>query len=274
MVGSLHSHALVVDRESTQRALDGVDFSLERGQICFVLGSNGSGKSTLLRVLAGLDRPRSGQVTLSGTPVRSMHPRARACQIAWLSQGLEAPRGIRVRELVASARYPRLGPFARLGRADRQAIDSALEAVDLVSYADRQVGRLSGGELERALLARAFAQESDVLLLDEPTAALDPVHRLAFLSHLHARVRERSSIAVVATHDLNLAAQGSDVVLLLDRGKVVAMGPPEQVFVPEHLRVLYGETFVVGSRWSEIAQMERPWVLAWDDGRPATERDI
>ncbi|MCB9890017.1 MAG: ABC transporter ATP-binding protein [Planctomycetes bacterium] len=261
---------VTVDRGTTRRALDSVAIELQAGSACFVLGANGSGKSTLLRTIAGVDRPVSGHVLVDGIALASLSPRARAREISWMSQGLVAPRRVRVFDLVASARYPHRGAFARLGTVDREIVHDALRRVDLDGYAERFAHELSGGELARALLARAFAQDTDVVLLDEPTSALDPRHKLAFARRIVEWVRGSSRIAIVATHDVNLAAQVAHRIIVLDRGRVVVNGRPDDVMTPGGLACLFGEDIVIGRRFSGLADEERPWVLAWDDGPGVT----
>ena len=267
----LEVESLVVDRGATRAAVDGVDLAITRSELVFVLGANGSGKSSLLRALAGLEKARTGQVLLDGRPVSKLSYRARAQRIAYLSQGLLAPGSMRVYELVCTARYARHGPFGRLGREDHELVRDALRAVELEDLAQRLVAQLSGGELERALLARAFAQETDFLLLDEPTLALDAKHCLGFLRRLRELVTTGGRAALVASHDLNLAAQFADRILLLERGRPLACGPPAEVLTHSKLAALYGASLVISSRWSGIAGEERPFVLAWDDAAPHSQ---
>ncbi|MCA8971653.1 MAG: ABC transporter ATP-binding protein [Planctomycetes bacterium] len=261
---------VTVDRGTTRRALDSVDLEVRAGSVCFVLGANGSGKSTLLRTIAGVDRPSSGHVLVDGVSLASLSPRTRAREISWMSQGLVAPRRVRVFDLVASARYPHRGVFARLGQRDSEIVHDAIRRVDLDGYAARFAHELSGGELARALLARAFAQDTGIVLLDEPTSALDPRHKLAFARRIAEWTRGSGRIAVVATHDVNLASQVAQQIVVLDRGRVVADGRPEDVMTPSGLACLFGEDVVIGRRFSRLADESRPWVLAWDDGSGGT----
>lgn len=255
---------MTVDRGRTKAAIQDVALTLDAGELCFVIGPNGAGKSSLLRALAALDRPRPGaEVLFDGAHLLELRTRERARLVSWMGQASSAPRGIRVRELVASARYARHGAFSRLGRPDQEAIDRAIEAVDLGALQEAAVADLSGGEFERALLARSLAQEASMMLLDEPASALDPVHRLAFARVLREQVRASRGVAIVSTHDLNLAAQCADSVVLLAEGKIRAHGPIAEVYRESELAVLYGDGLFLGRRWSEIAGEERPWVLAW-----------
>ncbi len=198
--------------------LRGVCCTIERGWTAIV-GPNGAGKSTLLRVLAGLLAPACGQVRLDGVPLAQLNARQRARRIAWLAQLGEASGELTVRETVALGRLPHTGVFGALTAADEATVDRAMAQTECAAWADRRLNALSGGERQRALLARALATEADVLLLDEPTAHLDPPHQVA-LARL-ARTLAATHTVVTVMHDLSLAL-AADRVLLVDRGGVRA----------------------------------------------------
>lgn len=222
--------------------LDGVDLTLRAGERLVVLGPNGAGKTTLLRVLAGLLSPASGRATVAGDPLRGLPRREVARRIAVVPQELAVPFPYSVREMVAMGRAPRLGALGRELAADRAAVDAAMTRLGLSGLALRAFPTLSGGEKQRVILARALAQQADVLLLDEPTAHMDLGHRVHTFDWLAEWVAERRDArgALVVTHDLWLGARFADRMILLDRGRCVADGAPAEVLTPERISAVYG----------------------------------
>jgi iron complex transport system ATP-binding protein len=227
------------------RALDGVSLELRAGELVALVGPNGSGKSTLLRVLLGADRPTSGSVTLDGSPLATITPRTRARSLTMVVEGSPTDFAVLVRELVSLGRIPFEGLLGGTSREDESAIEEAMGLTDVLALADRTIDTLSAGELQRAHLARAFAQKAPIVLLDEPTANLDPLHQLEAMALLRAFVR-RGGAAIVALHDLSLAARACDRVIVLQQGRVRADGPPVDVLTPE----LLAEVFRVRARVS------------------------
>jgi iron complex transport system ATP-binding protein len=221
------------------RVLDHVDLTVEPGRWLAVVGPNGAGKSTLLRVLAGLLR-HQGTVLLDGINIAAMSTRHRARLIGYAPQVPLLPEGVRVRDYVALGRTPHHALLSGPRDEDRRIIEDAVRRLDLVDLADRPLRTLSGGERQRAVLARALAQEPRLLLLDEPTAALDLGHAQQVLE-LVDRLRRDEGLTVVATlHDLALAGQYADRLALLSGGRVVAAGPPSAVLTAETLHRHYG----------------------------------
>lgn len=220
-------------------ALDGVTLSVEAGTLCSVLGPNGSGKSTLMKVMLGVVEVERGQVEIEGRPLRDWSRLDLAQRVAGVSQQEPISFPISVRELVAMGRYPHLGPLGIEGPDDRSAIDRALASCDVTAFEDRDVGTLSGGEFQRARIARALAQEPTALILDEPTASLDLRHQMAILELLRRSADEGLSVLLI-THDLELAARFSDRIVLLAEGRVVADGSPKEVLEEERLTDVYG----------------------------------
>jgi len=241
------------------RALAGVDFELAAGELVFVIGPNGSGKSTLLRVLAGILVPDAGVVRLSGAPLLDLAPRERARRIALVPQYLPALPEVAVADFVLSGRYARAGRWNALSIEDRRIADQALVDCDAQDIAGRGLDELSGGQRQRALVARAVAQEAPVLLVDEPTNALDPDHQIQVLD-LVARLTCAGRAVVVVTHDLNLASQYATRLVLLDEGRVVAEGACERVMRREILEPVYGTRLFYGA-WPEPGREPRPYVL-------------
>ncbi len=222
----------------SRRVLREVDVVVEPRSWIAVVGPNGAGKSTLLRAVAGLVR-HEGTVLLDGRDARRLSPRARAMQIGYAPQVPVLPDGVTVQEYVLLGRTPHRSLLAGPGARDRAVVAEALERLDLVPFTGRLLRTLSGGERQRAVLARALAQQPRLLLLDEPTAALDLGHAQQVLD-LVDRLRREDGLTVVSTlHDLALAGQYPDRVLLLADGAPQAAGPPEEVLTTAALREYY-----------------------------------
>jgi iron complex transport system ATP-binding protein len=229
----------VVVEAGGRRLVDDVSLTIEPGSWVSLLGPNGAGKTTLLRVLAGLRR-FSGTVRLGGRSLAELGRREAARQVALVPQIPILPPAMSVGDYVLLGRTPHLGVLAREGAGDRRAASDALGRLELDALAERALASLSGGELQRAVLARALAQAAPILLLDEPTTALDIGHQQQVLE-LVDELRHDHHLTVVATmHDLTLAAQYGDRVALLDDGKLLATGTASEVFTEPGLAALYG----------------------------------
>ena len=229
-----------------RRAVDGVDFALAGGEWVALVGPNGSGKSTLLRLCAGLLAPETGAVRLGDVALASLAPRERARRVALLPQFLPVLHEVRVRDFVLSGRYAHVRGHGELGARDRAVVDAALECCDAAELAERGLHELSGGQRQRVLVARALAQEADVLLVDEPTTALDPEHQIE-VCELFAELARAGRAVGVVTHDLVLASQYATRCVLLDRGRVVRDGTPETVFTRAVLEPVYGPDLHFGA---------------------------
>ncbi|HST25788.1 MAG TPA: ABC transporter ATP-binding protein [Gaiellaceae bacterium] len=223
------------------RVLDRVSGAVEAGEWVTVIGPNGAGKSTLLRAVAGLV-PRLGGVEIGGDDCAALGRRELARRIALVPQSPALPSQMTVAEYVLLGRTPHLGYFAREGSSDLEIADAALARLDLVELASRPLGTLSGGEQQRAVLARALAQQAPILLLDEPTNSLDVGRGQQALELVDALRREAGLTVLAAMHDLTLAGQYADRLLLLDRGRVVAGGPAEDVLTDALISTHYGAT--------------------------------
>lgn len=209
------------------RALRGVDFHIDRGEVVGLLGPNGSGKSTLLRILARLSDPSSGSVTLDGEPIESLDRKVTARALGYLPQSARSEWPISARETVMLGRTPFLSPLSRVSETDHAAVSEALAVTDTTHLADRSVTTLSGGERMRVMLARVLAGSPSLLLLDEPVTGLDPRHQLEAMLLLDRLARTgRGSLVVL--HDLTLAARFCHRVYVLHEGRVVAEGPPAE----------------------------------------------
>jgi iron complex transport system ATP-binding protein len=221
--------------------LDGVSLDGRSGELVAIIGPNGAGKSTLLRSLGGLLKLSSGGVTLEGRNLDQWDRYALSRAIAYLPQDRSVHWPLTVRSVVALGRLPHGGSAYHLVGENRAAVERALVAMELSSLETRPVTELSGGELARVLVARALAQEAQVLLADEPTAGLDPGHQLSLFERLKGLASQGRSI-FVALHDLSLAARFCDRVILLKNGRFLGVGVPEDVLTPDALAAAYGVT--------------------------------
>lgn len=210
------------------------------GHITSIVGGNGCGKSTLLRGLARLMKPRSGQVLLDGKSIASMPSKEVARVLGLLPQSPLAPEGITVWDLVGRGRHPHQGAFARWTDRDSQAVTSALEATGTTDLARRHVDELSGGQRQRVWIAMVLAQETDVLLLDEPTTFLDVAHQVDVLELLAELNRERRATIVMVLHDLNMAARYSHQLVAMKDGRIYAAGTPEEVVTRHTVEQVFG----------------------------------
>jgi iron complex transport system ATP-binding protein len=219
--------------------VDGLSMEVERGEWVSILGPNGAGKTTLPRVLAGTIQFR-GEASIDGHRVGRLRRREVARLVALVPQTPVVPSAMTVGEYVLLGRTPHLSPLAQEGSEDRAAAAAALTRLDLETFKDRELGSLSGGELQRAVIARALSQAAPILLLDEPTTALDIGHQQQVLELVDRLRREEGLTVVAALHDLTLAAQYGDRIVLVDAGRIVAEGRAAEVLTAERLEALYG----------------------------------
>ncbi len=210
--------------------LSGVSVTLERGELVAVLGPNGAGKSTLLRTLAGMLPPLAGSVELAGRRLEALSARQLARSVGVVLPERATPGMVSAYDLVALGRYPHTGWWGRLRPGDGEVVDRAMAAVGVANLAGREVAALSDGERQKVMIARALAQEPEVLVLDEPTAFLDLPGRVAVMTLLGTLARRTGAGAVViSTHDLDLALRTADRVWLLDRGGGLRSGTPREL---------------------------------------------
>ncbi len=223
-----------------------VDLTLHAGELVCVLGPNGAGKTTLVRVASGLLIPSVGKVELLGIDLGSLTRSEIARSLAVVEQQQELAMGFTVREVVTMGRSPHQGAWMRPSAADDAVIASALERCDLERLAARPAHALSGGEQKRVAIARALAQEPKVLLLDEPGAFLDVRHQLDLYELLASEVKERELACLVVMHDLNVAAQFADRIVLMKDGGVVASGTIEEVMTWQTLKTTFDADLYCG----------------------------
>jgi iron complex transport system ATP-binding protein len=226
-------------RRGGRAVLNQVSVRFEPGALVAVVGANGAGKSTLLSVLAGLVQPNGGDVTLDGRPLQALDKKALARRRAYLPQSPRAEWPIPVGRLVALGLTPELPVFGDLPSELKPRLDQAIADADLETHRDQPATTLSGGELARAMLARALVGRPEILIADEPLAGLDPRHALDSLSRLRA-VARAGGVVVAAVHDLTLAARFADRILALHEGSLAVDGTPRQVLTPATLRHVFG----------------------------------
>ncbi len=232
-------------RYGANTALSGLDADIGAGEVVAVLGENGSGKSSLLKVLARVLPASGGEIVFDGRPLDAIPRRETARRIAYVPQTVDLVFPIRSLDLVLQGRAPHGRGFVAETPEDRRRALEAMRACDVEALADRDAAALSGGERRRVFLARALAQEAEVWLLDEPTAGLDPRHRLEYLETLWRVHGERRTTVLLVTHEIGLAADLASRVLLLKAGRTVAQGSREDVLTPENLSRAFGVRFEV-----------------------------
>ena len=220
-------------------ALRDISFDVRRGEFLGVIGPNGSGKTTLIRVIDGILAPDKGGVSIGGKAIRGMRRRDVARLVAVVPQDSTMIFSFRALEIVLMGRSPHLGMLRFEGESDREIVRRAMEMTDTSSLADRSMDSLSGGERQRVLIARALAQEPEVVLLDEPTAFLDIKHQVEFLGLMKRLNRERGLTVIAVTHDINLAAAYCDRVMLLKEGRIHTLGIPGEVVTETNIREVY-----------------------------------
>lgn len=219
--------------------LRSLSLEVQKGEILALIGPNGAGKSTLIRALSGVTPAESGQALMNGEDLLMMSEMARARLIAVVPQGASLPPAFTVWETVLFGRTPYLNFLGQISARDEEIARQALEKVDALAFAERRVGELSGGEQQRVLLARALAQSTPVLLLDEPTSHLDLQHQIGLLELVHKLVREEKLSVLIALHDLNLAARYANRVALMVAGEIKALGTPKEVLRPDLISQVY-----------------------------------
>jgi len=220
--------------------LHGLDLAVPPGKITAIVGANACGKSTLLRAMSRLLAPRQGHVVLDGRSVHNTPSRELARTLGLLPQSSVAPEGITVADLVSRGRHPHQRLFSRWTRKDDEAVDRALSATKTTELAERSVDELSGGQRQRVWIAMALAQETDILLLDEPTTFLDISHQVEVLDLLSDLNHSRATTVVMVLHDLNLAARYADFLVAMREGRIHVCGAPEDVLTEDNVLDVFG----------------------------------
>ncbi|CEA09172.1 putative siderophore transport system ATP-binding protein YusV [Arthrobacter saudimassiliensis] len=238
MPNLLQAEKLVLSYED-RVVVDGLDVQLPAGKITIIVGANACGKSTLLRGMARLLKPAGGAVTLDGQDIHSLPGREVARKLGLLPQSPTAPEGITVADLVGRGRYPHQGFFKQWSARDEQAVAAALEATGTADLAGRSIDELSGGQRQRVWIAMALAQETGILLLDEPTTFLDVTHQVEVLDLVSDLNRERGTTVAIVLHDLNLAARYADHLIAMKSGAIAAQGAPGEVITAALVRDVF-----------------------------------
>ncbi|KAB8307625.1 iron complex transport system ATP-binding protein [Rahnella sp. BIGb0603] len=218
--------------------LNGLSVTLPAGKITALIGPNGCGKSTLLKCFSRLLTPESGTLRLQGDDISRLHGRALARKLALLPQQHVAPEGIRVRELVGYGRSPWLNLWGRLGEQDHARVSRAMQETNIGDLAEKLVSELSGGQRQRVFLAMVLAQDTPLVLLDEPTTYLDISHQVELMNLLR-RQNQQGKTVVAVLHDLNQASRYCDYLVMMAAGKIVAQGSPEAVMTPALLAQVF-----------------------------------
>jgi iron complex transport system ATP-binding protein len=231
------------------RVLHDITFNIEEGEILGIIGPNGSGKSTLIRTMSGLHAPTSGQILLQSKPISSFSHKDLARQITVLEQEGTPPLPFTVEQIVSMGRYPWLKRFSDLGAHDHEVVESVLKSLNLWDKRSKKVNNLSGGQRQLVSLARAMAQEPRILILDEPTTYLDIGHQILVMEHVRKWHREQRITILMVLHDLNIAGQYCDRLLLLDQGNLITWGQTENVLKVKTLAKVYK---------TELVKIEHP----------------
>lgn len=223
-----------------QAVVQGVNFEVKQGEMLGIIGPNGSGKSTLIKGISRTLLPISGKILLNGENILSFNRQELARIVAVVPQNPLLPEAFTAFELVTMGRTPHLGLFRFESEKDLNTVRKAMEVTYTVGFAERRISDLSGGERQRLVIARALAQEPKVILLDEPTAHLDINHQIEILNLIYRLCHEEKLITIIALHDLNLAAQYCNRLILLSNGRIFCEGTPEEVIESENIRKVYG----------------------------------
>lgn len=247
--------------------VDDLDMQIPQGRITTIIGPNGCGKSTVLKAVGRILKPKGGVVYLNGDDIRRLTTKEVAQKMAILPQSPQAPAGLTVGELVAYGRFPHQRGFGKLIPEDKRIIQWALEVTRLTEFETTAVDNLSGGQRQRVWIAMALAQQTDLILLDEPTTYLDLAYQLEVLELLYRLNREQGCTIVMVLHDLNLAARFADYMIAIRGGDIIQHGTPEEVMTAEVLE----ETFHIDAEIVKEPRTGRPTCISYDLIRQAQD---
>ncbi|WP_040191482.1 ABC transporter ATP-binding protein [Clostridium culturomicium] len=220
--------------------IEDMNLSIPKGEISIIIGANGCGKSTLLKTIARINKPKAGDIFINDKNIKEVKEKHIAKKVAFLPQGPVCPSGLTVKELVAYGRFPHQKIIGGLNGHDKKIIDWAIEETGLKEFVDRQVENLSGGQRQRAWIAMTLAQETDIIMLDEPTTYLDMSYQLEVLEVLERLNKEKKITVVIVLHELNNACRFASNIIGLKKGKIVCQGKPLEVINKSTLKEIYG----------------------------------
>lgn len=220
--------------------VNGIDIVIPNNKISVIIGANASGKSTLLKTLARLIKPTRGEIDIDGRGISQFPPKQLAQVLGLLPQSPIVPEGITVSDLVARGRYPYQSFLKGMEKKDYEVVEEALDIMGITELANRSVDELSGGQRQRVWIAMALAQQTDILLLDEPTTYLDIAYQVEILDLLTDLNRKRGTTIVMVLHDINLSARYADYIFAVHEGKLVAKGSPSEVISEKLIRQVFG----------------------------------
>ncbi|ACL19858.1 ABC transporter related [Desulfitobacterium hafniense DCB-2] len=258
-MNSIATECLAIAYED-KMVVDNLDMQIPQGKITTIIGANGCGKSTVLKAVGRILKPKGGMVYLNGEDIRRLSTKEVAQKMAILPQSPQAPAGLTVGELVAYGRFPHQRGMGKLKAGDKKIIAWALEVTKLTELETTAVDNLSGGQRQRVWIAMALAQQTDLILLDEPTTYLDLSYQLEVLQLLYQLNREQGCTIVMVLHDLNLAARFADYMVAIRGGKIIRHGTPEEVMTVEVLR----EAFQIEAMIIKESRTGRPTCVFYD----------
>lgn len=220
--------------------ISNINITIPKNKISVIIGSNGCGKSTLLKSLSRLLKPQKGQILLNEKALTSFSPKQTAQIMGLLPQSPVIPEGIKVTDLVARGRFPYRKPFSCMTTLDFEAVEEAMDIMGITELANQNVDELSGGQRQRVWIALALAQQTDILLLDEPTTFLDISYQVEILDLLTDLNHRRHTTIVMVLHDINLSARYADYLFAMQDGSLIAQGTPKEILTPELIKKIYG----------------------------------
>lgn len=232
-----------------KKVVSGIELEALRGQVVCLLGPNGAGKSTILRTLSGLIAPLGGVVEIKGENIRSVKSAELSKTLSLVLTGASEPSLMTVYELAAMGRTPYTGFMGKLSARDREIVEQSLEAVGALALKDRYFSELSDGEKQKVMIARALVQEPELMILDEPTSHLDVKHKVEVINVLRRLSEEKNITCIISLHDIDLAIKGCGTLLLVNDGKIIAQGLPEDIIKSGTIQSLYG---ISGAKYNEL----------------------